>query len=327
MEKYLKVFETLNSNQYIAARNVLYDPSTIDTEEKIKQLYKEQIHSIAELLLFRYEGDDDMSHLEFINGDYIIKLDDKLYEFKVIDNKFNGEFKITYQETGAVYACGNLLNNNRHGNLTYSGWEDGRVTKFAQYENGKLHGLLVLFNGEGQLNEVSQYQNGSKTGFFYERQMMGMILNMGVKNQEQPFEFQYFNLPRKSLFEFHIGENEKQIVHRKEYTEPIYESDYITVEQHLADDVYQYKTHNTKTNHLYAQSKKKNSVLIEYTRYHENTTIPCMYLFFNEQTKEYTESLYWVDGTVRYTKTSTNVEDMQNSIYFYEEDEDYDYGS
>jgi antitoxin component YwqK of YwqJK toxin-antitoxin module len=320
LEKFLKVFEVLNSNQYIESKKVLYDPSSINDEIKINSLYEEEITKISSLLLFEC-GVDDMSYLDFIDGKYKIKQDNLLYEFEVFNNKINGEFKISYHKTGKVCASCNFVNNNKHGDLIYSGWEDGRITKFAQYENNKLHGIFVLINGEGVLCEVTQYQNGSKLGFFYNKN--NMFLNMGFNNQETQFNFEYRNnISFTSFFQFN---NSKKIfrLQKEEEQESLFEFPYNDIEEMLPDGVCIIKRYDKITGHLHSQSKINDKNLIEYICYHKNTTIPCLYLFFNVQTKEYTETLYWVDGTVRYTKTSTNIRDINNSIFFENFDDDF----
>lgn len=135
---------------------------------------------------------------------YILKLkyrNDKIYGMGAIYNSNEGMIRrgklkslvplvwsgehFKYREDGAIIFKGNFVDNNRHGTFKYY-YPNKALKQINDYQNGQIHGLLTLFETDGETISIQQIYNQGIVighGFKIEYQLQPLLTLSGEEQR------------------------------------------------------------------------------------------------------------------------------------------------
>jgi hypothetical protein len=280
--------------------------TSIDTKEKLLELYEMNLNNIKKLMTSDLDVDDwKTDGFDFLDGIYDFIVGDKNYKFTVVNDKLNGEFTIKNLKENKSELSVNFINNKKEGEYKEYSY-NGILQTYIQYHNNKKHGIYLKFNSEGKPYLIYNCNNGEQVGFFYEDR--NYYINMGCDG------FKFSKKVINDIFSYTIGNNDTVTIRIKPENDYTYDDGYDTITEDLGDGVMTYKSIKRTTGKVHSINKVVNEELREVAKYHDNSDVIEFTLSYNGMI--YHEKLFWKDGSLRYETKSNDLGDIVHSIYF-----------
>lgn len=145
-------------------RAVELQPDRFETVITIKDTYASEVLEKLYSSKLRYEGDKNGNKK---NGKGSYFYNDKLwYEGDFLNDEMHGKGKF-YNEDGQIVYEGDFKNNIPNGKGRDNIYFNGKIAlyRIGSFENGQVHGLATLYEGNGKVSYEGEYERGNISGF------------------------------------------------------------------------------------------------------------------------------------------------------------------